>query len=128
MKIDYQACEDGRLGDGAREGGSQGRGRGIMKSGGGRSKIFKCGRGAGNRNIFWRSAPSVVEKLAETARLLAGSASIVASMGTSGTTVPLWMKMLSIWHFQVYVLYTFDITIKNVLYHLKYFKYYLLYW
>ena len=74
------------------------------------AECSKCGRGAGNRILFWLSAPSLIEKLAETARLFAGSAPIVASMCTSGTTVPLWKKMLFQWHFQVYVLYTFDIT------------------
>ena len=117
MKMDYQAREDGRRGDRAREGGSQDRGRGIMKSGGGRRQdASSMAEELATAIFFWQSAPSVVEKLAETARLLAESASIVASMGTSGTTVPLWMKMLFQWHFQVYVLYTFDITINSFFY------------
>ena len=65
------------------------------------AKCSKCGPRAGNRNIFWWGAPSLVEKLAETAILLGESASIVASMCTSGTTVPLWMKILFQWHFRV---------------------------
>ena len=54
MKMDYQAREDGRRGDGVREGGGQGQGRGIIKSCCSRGQDAKGrgGRGAGDNNIF----------------------------------------------------------------------------
>ena len=74
------------------------------------AECSKCGRGAGNRNFFWAECSKFGREAGGDRKTFGGICN-VASMGTSGKTVPLWMKMLFQWHFQVYVLYTFDITI-----------------
>ena len=123
-------------GDWAREGGGrggQGRGCGIMKSGCGRGQDAKGrgGRGAGGRNTFGGICSKCGRGAGGDHNTFGGICSkcgrgagedrktfgwICFNCGKHGhkpqDNCPIWMKMLSKWHFQVYLLYTFDITIK----------------
>ena len=65
------AREDGRRGDEVHEGYGQGAGNRICFGG-----VLQVWPRSRQPQYFWRSAPSLVEKLAETARLLAESASM----------------------------------------------------